>query len=92
MYFVGNSEKPFSTDLLIEAVTEMPTSGYSKHRLLAMGALTHISQQSAVHQWETQSYWGEVQRRGYITATELTIDCFHFSVIDFRIPSHYRMP
>ena len=82
MYYADTSDNHFPNELLMVALTVLPTKGSSKKRLLALEALAYIAQSKDGHQKATQSYWGRVRRHGDFAAQEMTIDCFHFQVID----------
>ena len=86
LYFVDSADKPSSIALLIKAVTELAMCGPSKHRLSALDALRQLLHAKSGHQMGPQSYWGEVRRLGDFAEQELTVDCFHFHVIDFGDP------
>ena len=84
-YMDANPE-PSSADLLKRALAELPQQGSSEQRLLAEEGLTYLESTKDGHQAETQSYWGDVLRRGDFPARDSTLrdSTFRLSIISIQ--------
>ena len=83
MYYADRSGKNRLNDLFADALAELSKKESPMKPLLALEDHEFPLQVMDGHQRVTQSYWGEVHRRVYFAARELTIARFHFQVIDF---------
>ena len=84
--YVDSPAQPFSITLLMGALKAQSQSGSSKQQILSLEALEVYTRRKDGHRRVTQSYWGNVIRRGDFTAQEITVARFHFQVIDFGDP------
>ena len=83
MYRMDQSGNDSAEETMIESLDTLSKQGSSKKRLQADESIASISNVLDGFRWGAQTCRGVVRRHGAFAAPELTIDCFHFQVIDF---------